>query len=265
MKLLSLDEYKETIVRIMFVIDQICREHNLTYMIFYGTLLGAVRHKGLIPWDDDIDIVMPRKDYDKLAEIINKGNYSLRFIDIKYNPDTIYIWGKICDKQTELHEKNFKPVNGYGAFVDVFPLDYAPNDERRRQKEKKHLRRLALLETHSARNGFEHGKSFKTNVLRGLAYGFSRLFSPQFLIKTINRYVITRDKIPTDYYRVYGGGIFPIEWLNKTIDIEFEGQMMKAPHDPDMVLRACFGDYMKLPPKEEQVCKHTLQCYLLDD
>lgn len=265
MKLLSLDEYKERIVEILFSIDQICREHGLTYMIFYGTLLGAVRHKGLIPWDDDIDIVMTRKDYNKLAEIINTGNYSVRFIDINYNPDTIYIWGKICDKQTELHEINFKSVDGYGAFVDVFPLDYAPNDEKERQKEKQFLRHLVLLETHSARNGFERSNSLKTTLLRALAYGLSRLFRPRFLINAINRYVISRDKIPTNYYRVYGGGIFPVEWLNKTIDIEFEGRLMKAPHDPDIVLRYCFGDYMKLPPKEEQVCKHTLQCYLLDD
>ena len=263
MRKLTQEEYKKTIIEILFKIDEICRSNNLQYMIFYGTLLGAVRHGGMIPWDD-IDIVMPRKDYTQLSNIINNGDYHINFIDIDHNPDTIFSYGKVCDKRTVMYEKNFVHVEGYGAFVDVFPLDYAPNDERIRLREKMHLRRMGLLRTHAARTGFEKNKSFLVNVERWLAFVGSRVISPQYLTRKINNYVIKRDKTPTDYYRVLGGGVFPVEWLHKTSEIIFEGRKLLAPLDPDTVLQACFGNYMELPPVEQRVNKHTLECYFID-
>lgn len=264
MRQLMTDEYKQVIVNILFTIDEICRNYNLTYMLFYGTLLGAVRHKGMIPWDDDIDIVMPRSDYKKLSDIINHGDYQINFIDIDHNSDTIYPWGKVCDKRTIMYEKNFKKVKEYGAFVDVFPLDYAPDDEKLREKERKILRRLVYLNTHATRTGFENSNSLKVNALRLLAFTGSRFVNSQRIIRKINRFVVSRDDHATGYYRVFGGGIFPISWLDRTIEIEFEGKKLLAPHDPDAVLKACFGDYMKLPPEEERINRHTLKCYIND-
>lgn len=261
MKRLSNEEYKKVVINILFKIDDICRKHNLEYMIFYGTLLGAVRHKGMIPWDDDVDIVMPRKDFQKLSQILNCNEYPINFIDIDHFPDTIYPQGKVCDKSTVMREKNFKKVKDYGAFVDVFPLDYAPNDYKKRMKEKKYLRRLILLETHCSRTGFEKSDSIKTNFLRLIAFLLSRLITPQFLLRKINDYVTEKSNTKTDYYRVFGGGIFPVKWLSERSEIEFEGRNLFAPRNTDIVLQACFGDYMELPPEEERVNKHSFECY----
>ena len=121
MRKLTLDEYKAVVRDVLFKIDDICRENGLTYFLDSGTLLGAVRHKGFIPWDDDIDIAMFREDYNRLADIIQNGHYGLNFLRIEECPDTIYPYGKICDTSTTLVEKNFRTPEGYGAFVDVSP------------------------------------------------------------------------------------------------------------------------------------------------
>ena len=99
-KQLTMEEYKQVELGILIKIDKICREHNINYFLYAGTLLGAVRHQGFIPWDDDIDISMLREDYDKLAKIIQNGDYGINFIRIEENPDTIYPYGKICDTTT---------------------------------------------------------------------------------------------------------------------------------------------------------------------
>lgn len=264
MRLLTQEEYKRIIIEVLFKVDEICRENNLHYMMFYGTLIGAVRHKGMIPWDDDIDIVMPRKDYQKLCDLINKGDYPISFIDIMYNKDTIFPHGKICDKTTVLYEKNFRIVEGYGAFIDVFPLDYAPDNYEKRIREKNHLRRLVRLETHCARTGFMRSPSNIVNIKRMLAYGISRLISPQLILRMINKFVLDRDCVPTGYYRVFGGDTFPVSWLDSYSEIEFEGRRLLAPADPDVVLKHCYGDYMTLPPEEERISNHSLVCYIND-
>lgn len=261
MKKISLEEYKQITVDLLFAIDEICKENNLRYYIFYGTLLGAVRHKGFIPWDDDIDIVMPRNDYKKLSRIINEGIFNFNFISIETNKDTIYPHAKICDTRTVLYEKNFKTVKGYGAFVDVFPLDYAPNCEKQRLKEKNHLRHLVVLATHSSRTGFTLTSSILTNAKRIGAFLIGKLINTRRIIEYINNYMEKRNDVVTDYYRVFGGGIFKTSWFTDYNEVIFEGHKLSAPSDIDSVLKTSFGDYMKLPPKEEQVNKHSLDCY----
>ena len=98
MKRLTIEEYKNRILEIMLVIDRICRENGFRYSIVYGTLLGAIRHRGFIPWDDDIDIAMTRSTYARLKEyILAHPELGLNFIDISTQPDTIYMCGKVCD------------------------------------------------------------------------------------------------------------------------------------------------------------------------
>lgn len=108
---------------------QECKNNNLRYYIIGGTMLGAVRHKGFIPWDDDIDVAMPRKDYDKLCRIMadsGKGQYRLEFPG-KENKDYTYLFAKIYDTQTTLTENKRKPITR-GLYIDVFPLDGIGNE-----------------------------------------------------------------------------------------------------------------------------------------
>ena len=122
MREVSMDEYKQLLVGVLEKIDYICRSNNLQYSIFYGTLLGAVRHHGFIPWDDDVDIVMPIEDYDLFCDLVRKGSYGINIIRPEENMDTCFPFGKVCDIRTSIQESNLGPIEGYGAYVDVFPF-----------------------------------------------------------------------------------------------------------------------------------------------
>lgn len=270
MKRLDIDEYKDIVLQVLVKIDRICRDNDLEYMLMYGSLIGAVRHKGYIPWDDDIDIVMPRPDYYKLMDIINKDDYGINFISIENNADTIYPYGKICDTRTVAKEKNFKQVKGYGAFVDVFPLDYMPDDPKERAEYCKKCRRMMIWITHSSRVGYEKGKNIKTRIARFLAFNIGKMMNTGSLVRKL-------DKTLTDFDDTYGETshrglpwgyngeeLYPASIWKDITEVDFEGYKFYAPARYDEILRMRYGDYMKLPPEEERIYAHSIECYLKD-
>ena len=265
-----MEEYKSVVLEVLVSIDRICRENGLTYMLMYGTLIGAVRHSGFIPWDDDIDIAMPREDYYKLADIIAKQETGLNFLTIDNCPDTIYPYGKICDTRTVIKEKNFKQVSGYGAFVDVFPLDYMPDDQAEREKYCRDCRKLIIWITHSSRTGYEHSGNLKTDLSRALAFCAGKAMNTQRLIRKLDDKLKRFDQehgktaymgIPWGYY---ADKLYPASLLEELTELEFEGHHFFAPKEYDKVLRMRYGDYMKLPPENERVYLHSLDCHMRD-
>lgn len=269
MKKITIHEYKSIVVSILAEIDRICRDNDLKYMLMYGSLIGAVRHKGFIPWDDDIDIVMPRNDYFKLMHIINSANNNYSFISIETG-ETIYPFGKVCDNTTIVKEKNFKTINGYGAFVDVFPLDYMPNNVLKRKIYCFICRQYAIWITHSARTSFERSNSWKINLKRYIAFKIGRQLKTTRLINRLNSILINNDRKNkgSSYIGVPWGynaeKLYPTELFSDVTYLDFEGHKFLAPKEYDTVLKLRYGDYMKLPPKEEQVEKHSLECFLKD-
>lgn len=270
MRKIGMEEYKSIVLDVLVKIDTICRKNGLKYMLMYGTLIGAVRHKGFIPWDDDIDIAMPREDYYKLAEIIGKNDFGINFLTIDNCPDTIYPYGKICDTRTVVKEKNFKQVSGYGAFVDVFPLDYMPDDQAERIKYCKKCRSLIIWITHSSRTGYAHSGSLKTNLSRALAFYIGKAINTQRLIRKLDgllkRFNLENGKtsylgLPWGYY---ADKLYPASMLEELTEVEFEGHRFFAPKEYDKVLRMRYGDYMKLPPENERVYLHSLNCTIRD-
>lgn len=263
MRKISIEEYKSIVLSVLIRIDNVCRDNGLTYQIAFGTLLGCIRHGGFIPWDDDIDIIMPREDYNKLQNIITQKDIGLNFISIDTCSETIYPYGKICDTSTMMVEKNFRKVPGYGAFVDVFPLDYLPENDDEYRRYRKKARTMLKLITHSSRTGFEKTSSIKTNTLRFVAFALSRILSTRKLILSL-------EKMTKSYKKTKYMGLpccvteFRIETdkIYNTKDGLFEVHKVKIPQDTDYFLKLMFGDYMKLPPKEQRVNKHQLTCYL---
>lgn len=120
-KKLSLDQVKETALQLLIYVDRICEENDLKYSLYYGTLLGAVRHKGFIPWDDDIDIVMLRPDYDKLLSILAKDETYL-LLDQSTRPDYRYTFAKLVDSNTYLESTQFYSGEDpeLGVFLNIF-------------------------------------------------------------------------------------------------------------------------------------------------
>lgn len=263
---LDIEECKKITLDILIKIDKICRKNNFVYMICYGTLLGAIRHKGYIPWDDDIDIIMPREDYYKLGEyIIKHPELGLNYIDVSNRKDTIYYCAKICDKSTTVEESNFKHVEGYGLFVDVFPMDYLPEEERKRKRNRKKEMFWIRMIQHSSKISPGKGKNLKESILRMLAFILSRGFNAGKMLEKMHCRYIESNLNATNYIGIpWDKDEFKPSWLNDQKDILFEGHEFLAPCEPEKVLETIYGDYMTLPPVNERKCKHGLNCYKID-
>ena len=199
MRKVTLEEYKTIILGVLEEIDHICRQEGFTYMLGCGTLLGAVRHQGFIPWDDDIDIMMPRQDYYRLMDYMSHHETGLTFFDVTNKKDTIFVCGKICRKGTAVREHNFREVEGYGAFVDVFILDDLPDDEKQRKSLIRKNRLLRKLVVHSARTTFDKGRNPLETGKRLAAFGLSRFFNTQDLIRRLNRGYLKAFRGPCHY------------------------------------------------------------------
>lgn len=266
MKRILDDELKAIELDILVSFDSICKKYNLTYYLAYGTLLGAVRHKGFIPWDDDIDVFMPRPDYDKLISIVGNmlidGKYELQTPVTK---DYIYPFAKLSDIRTRVIEK-WMLTNILGVYIDIFPLDGVPaemstfNDTTKRLLNYHYL--LCLTSRH-----MKMRKSIWMTIVSCLLYYPLRVLGYK---RWINKIVGLASAIGFDKSEYVGNLSIDTyikkerylrEDFGKPELIEFEGKYFYAPHDSDAILSTTYGDYMKLPPVEQRVKKHENEAY----
>lgn len=266
MKQLTSEEYKERLLEVMLKIDRVCRERDIRYSIIYGTLLGAVRHRGFIPWDDDMDIAVTRNEYRKLKAYIDAHpELDLVFIDISDHPDTIYACGKICDTKTIVKESSFRTVEGYGAFIDVFPLDNLPDDERERKRFKLYARYLVKLIQHSSKLKPGKPEGLKHAFLLYGAFAYAHCFSTNRLVRKLDAYCRKYENTETKYFGVpYFITVFDKADFEELIELPFEGHMLIGPRNYDAILNAAYdNDYQTLPPPEERT-NHLVECYWRD-
>lgn len=239
-------------LEILCEIDRICREENIKYYIFYGTLLGAVRHQGFIPWDDDIDIVLLREDYDKLMEVLSKKlskDYWLQ----NYETDSDY-WlpfAKVRKKGTVYREKNTKniPDEKSGIWVDIFPLDNVKKDNSWLRIESFIINNIAL-----ALRQRELDLKIINFSKREIPFiVFLKMFSKNKLKMFQDRLMQKNNKKQTSLcaYMLEPKKVFE-KILLETKEIQFENKSFYAPKEIDKVLKQCYGDYMKLPPENER-------------
>lgn len=258
-KKISREESKRIMIRILNDVVRFCDERGITYFLAYGTLLGAVRHKGFIPWDDDIDIMMPRPDYERFIVKYNEsGTYS---ICNPFDKDSVFVWSKVYDRNTLKIEAtvDYSLVNPIGVDIDVFPLDGQPDDEHYEEFVKDTEYRLGIfnrLETcYHHLPKIYHVKS----ILRCLAH---RIIGKKHYIK---QYIQSAKKYGfDDSTRVgYMNPYFPYkdryhkEIFEKKEKIEFEGNEYWAPAGYDEYLKCMYGDYMQLPPLEKRRTHHS--------
>lgn len=243
---------------ILDVIHKVCTENHLRYSLAYGTLIGAVRHGGFIPWDDDIDIMMPREDYEKLLSIWNDvapRGYILQ--NTRTEPDFTQNFTKIRkDHTTFLHGlEEGKMMHHKGIFVDIFPGD--------RVAPKKLSRNLQYI---ACAINLLYSRCF-TSGADGVMGAVER-----FLLRTPRKnYTKYRDKAErfirrwsarTDCQYVFPSTIgsackyYPADLFDNLTTIPFNGKEYCCVADTDTTLRVEYGDYMQLPPKEDRVWKH---------
>lgn len=250
------------ILNILLALDRVCTEHGLRYAICGGTMIGAVRHKGFIPWDDDLDVAMPRPDYEVL--IAHSREWlpePYEFVCAENDPLYPLPFGKIQDASTTLIERRHLYYLG-GCYIDIFPLDAYPDSAlmRRVQRVRYDIYKKLLYLVHRDPYRHGHGPSSWLPLL------VRKLFTREELQKRIKRVMTRYDYDHCNYAASYTDcyrRILPKEIVDTFGPFEFEGCKVQGIAHYDPYLRAMYGDYMTLPSAEQRL-QHNFHYLDLD-
>ncbi len=247
----QLKRLREIQVEMLLEVKRICKKHHLKYSLIGGSLLGAIRHHGYIPWDDDADIGMFRRDYEKFRRICKTElNDKFYFQDDRNDKNYRWGYGKIRRKGTIFQREHQEHLKfGQEIFIDIFPLDYAPDNMILRVAHMFYC--FCIRKTLWAPVGMIIEKSaIKRNIYKVLSK-----ISKNKIYAHYYRYIRTRKKSHTVRLNLfptkkpYG---FPISYFENLIEVEFEGETFYGSKEYDSYLKIKYGDYMKLPPIENR-------------
>jgi lipopolysaccharide cholinephosphotransferase len=251
-------------------IDQVCRDKGIEYTLAGGSLIGAVRHGGYIPWDDDIDIELTRPNYEQLMAVLME-DLPEPFSLLYYKVHKVYLpFAKLYDHRTLFKSKTDTINRGTGVFLDIFPMDILPDDPREREKFKAEFNKKALALNVSTPYGLDYASASKRLYFIGKAI----LWLPAHLryrgnyrrlAESLDDYMRTyeyTDNRDLMYLKTgYKTAIFPREIWQDYEDCRFEGLKVRKLKDHDSYLKRQYGDYMTLPPESERVNHAYYQWY----
>ena len=258
--------FNAKLIGILNKIMSICEENNIRWFVGYGGCIGAIRHKGCIPWDDDIDVCIPRPDYDRFVEIAKKedlGNYELAVIN--ETPEYFEHFVRMFDKSsTILFDAWHTHVSG--IFVDIFPLDGAADG-----KIEKNHKRFLFWQKISRQSHYRFNKSKRLEVLKSGGYrgyvlivltsifrNYLQKVSIRMIEKIIRKYPYEDSEYCTFYASVYGmKHVIPKKWVEETIYVPFEDVQIRIPKYYHEYLTHLYGDYMTPPPIENRDDRHA--------
>ena len=267
---LDINEIHNVILQNLSKIIEICDQLNLNYYLAFGSLIGAIRNNGFIPWDDDCDIIMIRSDYEKFKK------YCIQ------NEDVIYPYKLLCRENTENYPYNIVRFNDMrykavyentqkydsGIFVDIYPFDTIGdlNVQQLRALDRKraYLQQMILWSTDDHYEKSKHNKWYRS-LIKGVLRGYSKIRGQKYFMDKM-------EALKDQYYNEHGSNVAEIVWDFQTVVCkkewfdepqlhQFENLMVKIPSNYDSFLRAYYGDYMKLPPVEERHPTHEYKIY----
>ncbi len=267
MEELSLKEIQSETLEIMKKINSICCKENLKYSLFYGTLLGAVRHKGFIPWDDDLDIVMPRSDYDKLSEYFKiHADELLPFKWFSYEtvPNYPYMIARVCNTDFRMEAENENDC-GMGTFIDIYPMDGAGNGKHVAFYNKAWF--FASMYFTKSRLHYVVPKGLAKKIVKGFSYLLSKFYGIEHirnrLLKFAKKYSYEDSEYIASLTWLVDGkkNVFEKSAFNELVLCDFEDTQFYIPKKYDELLKIRYGDYMQLPPENERVGHHFYKIY----
>ncbi len=265
MKELTLQELKDIEFEMLKVFDAFCKENNIRYFLAYGTLLGAVRYKKFIPWDDDVDLLIPREDYQKMITLF-KDSEKYRLYAMEKDENYLFPFAKLCDLTTRKIETGYNNGVELGVDIDLFPIDSWDNDMEKAKKEAKYIHWMMMGLGWSKLESAASSNPVKTLARRCLMT-FCRMLGGKYFIRKILKATIKDSQKGSSYagvkaWCVYGErGIIPAEAFADSVEIEFEGEKFPAPVGYDTYLTCLYGDYLPEPPKEKQKTHHGFKAY----
>lgn len=262
---INVETLKNIQMDILAAIDEFCHNNNIKYSMGCGTMLGAIRHKGYIPWDDDIDIYMLREDYNNLMHLfpeVYKERYCIK--SLERNSLWDFVFAKAYDNRTITFEAaNYNEL--YGVNIDIFPIDDVPNDEIQWLRYNKKRRRIQM-DLYGLRRNIPFGLRPR-DFARWIYYKtISMRYTRRQLAEYVDSFCQMWNKKGYNYVFECSSGFsqknrFRKEIFNSLIKYPFEDREFMGFENYDEYLRNGFGDYMQLPPKEKRIAHHHFKTY----
>lgn len=263
MKEIDSQELKSIQLSILRSVHDFCVTHNIKYSLAFGTLLGAVRHHGYIPWDDDIDIMMLRSDYEKFIRSYESHEY--RVITHDLNPNYMLPFAKVYALQTILYEASNMNVE-LGINIDVFPVDNYPQKEK--EAKRFFLQKKIVSDIHSLKIiKLSKYRDVLKNVLLCISQIVLAFIPLSFLTNRIERISKRYAGQMTDTIGIIAPTDSRYKWrvpkkvFNDYSSLLFEQESFMAIVDYDCYLKSTYGDYMQLPPVEQRISHHQFKAY----
>lgn len=265
MKEIVVGDMKKIQINILDLVAKYCNKENLRYFLAYGSLLGAVRHKGYIPWDDDIDILMPRPDYEKFVKNFNIDIEEYKVYAHSNDPEYNLPFAKVSYNKTLLIEKTDIKFDKIGINIDIFPIDGLPDSEIEQKKIVKSITmQRNLLNVKSISISSE--RLLYKNIILYLGKFFFSLLNYRKIIEKINHKATMLSYDQSKYVGCLVWNYGYKEIMTKNIfsnqtELEFEGKNYCVPGGYNEFLVNIYGDYMKLPPESERATHHSFSAY----
>lgn len=265
---LSAIEIKRYELDILLSFQDSCKKKGLKFYLSGGTLLGAIRHKGFIPWDDDIDVCMPRNDYEKLLRVYNndKEKYQLRSVELN---NFTAPYAKLVDTNTIVESQYTEDENNSHLWVDIFPVDALPENIKEVEKiySKCSLyRQIFALADAKLGEGKSSFRRYAKYLLKPLAKLYGKARCVKHIERIAQRYSYENSKyVGAITWGLYGAGERMLKSeFERMVMVEFEGHQFPTFSCWDSYLKGLYGDYMKLPPVEKRQT-HDMKVYIKEE